>query len=173
MPSFSLTKSLAQGKKAIILNCLLAVFIGCSTKGPIDPSIEIQLEFPGSYKYDVKNEIYTVYFMEKPPLEVKFHLSDDEVNRIINKYYDLGINKLSQDLLIRDNCLTMPKVLTALRVKTKKQVQRIQIDEDCDDFKFSNSGKANRVKTFMKFIRDIIGAKPEVQKAPKSDFIYM
>lgn len=47
-------------------------------------SPDIVIEYSQSYKFDLKNEIYSVYYMNKPPTKIKFHLSTIE-RRLIEK----------------------------------------------------------------------------------------
>ncbi len=67
----------------------------------------------------------------------------------------------------------MPKDYTILYIKGKGITQEIQIDPNCNDFYLSNFSEANRVKKFIKFILDIIQAKPEIKNSPISDILYM
>ncbi len=51
--------------------------------------------------------------------------------------------------------------------------QEIQIDEGCNDFKFSNQKEAKAIKEFIQFIRTILDSKPEIKKVPRSNMLYM
>jgi len=142
-------------------------------------SIDIIIEFPQSYKYDLKNEVYSVYYMNKPPTNIKFHLSTIERRLIEKNYYSLGIDKLkiegkkSTKIFIKDKCMTMPKDYFIIHITHAGTYQEIKIDASCDNFYAWNINNANRLKQFIKLILDIIYSKPAVKNAPKSDILYM
>ena len=142
-------------------------------------SPDIVIEYSQSYKFDLKNEIYSVYYMNKPPTKIKFHLSTIEKRLIEKKYYSLGIDKLkiegkkSSEILIKDKCTTMPKDYTVLRINNSGTYQEIKIDASCDNFYFWNVNNANKLKQFIKLILDIIYSKPTVKNAPISDILYI
>ena len=67
----------------------------------------------------------------------------------------------------------MPKSFTRLHIKTISLLQEIQIDEDCNNFPLLNFIKANRIKRFLKIIRNILQSKPQIKNATASDIWYM
>lgn len=152
--------------------------LSCSSKVK-DTNIEIIINDNQSYKYDLKNNVYTIYYMNKAATEIKFNLSKEEKHTIINSYYTLkidkitDINKITGNIYIDDKCTTMPKSFTKLHIKTNYSLQEIQIDEDCNDFYLSNYLKAKRIKRFLKVIRNILQSKPQIKNAPVSDIMYM
>lgn len=158
---------------------LILIFFGCSSNNINDKNIEIVIEFAQSYKYDLHKEVYTVFYINKPPDEIKFHLSDNEKRKIIGKYYDLDINKISGkdkitgNTYIEDKCMIMPKLFTIIHVKGKDKLQEIQIDVGCDDFYLSNFSKAKRIKKFLQFVDGIVKSKPQIKNAPTSNIMYM
>jgi len=150
----------------------------CSQTKIKEKNIDIIIEGSQSYKYDLTHEVFTVFYMSKAPTEIMFHLSNEEKSKIIDKYYALNLEQLKKidsrtgNIYIEDNCMTMPKDYTILRVKTKTISQVIQIDIGCDEYN-SNSNVARRIKEFIKYTLNIIQAKPEIKNAPTSDVIYM
>ena len=148
-----------------------------------DKNLEIQIEDAQSYKYDLSKGIFTIFFMGKTPLKINFQLTNDEKNKIIDKYYELGINQIAGkneiagNIYIEDNCLDMPKLTTILKVKSKGRLQMIEIDTSCDDFYqpfyLSNYNVPKRLKDFLQFIFTILQSKPSIKNSPQSDIMYM
>lgn len=63
----------------LFIFCILAVCLSCSSKvSTRDENIEIVIEYTFSYKYDLKNEIYTTFYLSKSPSTVKFKLTNKE-----------------------------------------------------------------------------------------------
>lgn len=137
------------------------------------------IEYAQSNKVDLAKGIYTVFFMGKLPLEIKFKLSAAERAQIIDKYYSLSIDKLNEidqitgNVYIEDKCMIMPKTYTYLTAKRDSITQQIQIDEGCDDYSPDKSDIAKKVKAFLRYVDTIIQSKPEVKNAPHSDIIYI
>lgn len=81
-----------------------------------DKNLEILIQDAQSYKYDITKGVFTIFLMAKAPIKINFHLTDEEMNKIINKYYDLGINQIvgkdeiTGNIYIEDNCMDMPKL---------------------------------------------------------------
>lgn len=157
---------------------LSMLYLSCSQKQE-ENDIEIIIEEPQSYKYDLTHRVFTTYYMTKPKIEVKFKLSEDEESAIKKKYYDLKIYEINQinnitgNTLIDDDCGTMPKFYTIIKIKKPASSQEIQIDKSCDNFYLSNFVIAHRIKEFIKIVTDILQSKPEIENVPKSDIIYM
>lgn len=164
--------------KGLFFICVV-ILLSCSSQRAKDTNIEIIINDDQSYKYDLKNGIYTIFYMSKPPSEIKFTSSKEEKNKIIDSYYTLkideitDIDKITGNIYIEDNCTTMPKSFTRLHIKTNYLLQEIQIDEDCNDFYLSNYIRANRIKRFLRIIRNILQSKPQIKNAPESDIWYM
>lgn len=152
---------------------LLFVFTSCSFNKETDNNIEIIINEGASYRYDLKNEIYTVFNSMKPTQEIKFELTSKEKQEIINAYYRLDINDLPNEVMIKDNCSIMPKIYTTIFIRRKNQKQKIQIDDNCGDFEFSNSKKAKEIKEFIRIIKLVLYSKSVIRNAPKSDIFYL
>jgi len=152
---------------------LLIAIVGyyCSPKKPIDNNISIIINNAQSYKWDLKKQTYTIFFVSKPPLEVKFSLSQSEKKTIISKYYELNLNNLGEKVEFNDECLSMPKLFTTLSIYAQSWSQQITIDESCNDFQDSKNAK--NVKAFLEFVKGIIASKPEIKKLPRSDIMYL
>jgi hypothetical protein len=148
-------------------------------KEGVDRSLHLEIQYVQSYKVDLTKGIYTVLFMNKPPLHIYFKLSDAERTGIIDKYYSLSIDKLNEvdqitgNVYIEDNCQTMPKTYTFLTVRGDSIYQQIQIDAGCEDFKDHERGNAKRMKVFLDYVYKMIQSKPEVKNSPPSDILYM
>jgi len=152
---------------------MVAIIFGSCSPNKKEEDIKITIDYPQSYRYEIDKELYTVFFLSKPALHIKFSLTKVELTKIKTKYYDLGIDNIADDTNFKDDCMIMPKLKTILTVKSESAIQRIEIDEDCDDFYVSNFLKANKVKEYLKIIREILKAKPEIKNAPMSDIMYM
>ena len=148
-------------------------------KVPVDKNLRVVIKNGLSDKVDLMKGVYTVFFIGKPPVEVKFELTSAEKAQIINKYYFLALYELKEvnahwgTIYIEDECMTMPKIYTYLTVEGDGITQQIQIDESCDDYSRGKSDRAQRVKTFLEFVNGIIKVKPGMKDAPESDIIYM
>lgn len=156
------------------LFCVCAIILlSCSKTKTKHANIEIIIKSSKSYQFDLKKEVFTVFYLSKPPTQIKFHLTNEEKSKIIDKYYSLDLDKIPGKIKIEDECMYMPKLYTILKVNTKNASQEIEIDSECDDFYFSNFQKANRVKKFLKFVGSILQSKPEIKNAPISDILYL
>jgi hypothetical protein len=159
----------------IFLFCLVA----CSVETKKDRNVEIIINYAQSYKYDLKTGIYTIFYIDKSETSIPFNISIEEKKQIADKYYDLGIDKISGinketgTTYIEDECMIMPKLYTLLQCKVEDKLQKIQIDDACNNFYLSNTATAKRIKQFLKFIDDIIKTKPELKNAPESNFLYL
>lgn len=67
----------------------------------------------------------------------------------------------------------MPKFYTILHIKSTSCVQKIKLDEDCEEFEISDRNKVRRVKNFLRFVSEIKRSKPEIKAAPTSDIMYL
>ena len=116
-------------------NCLLMLLIlniSCSSHIKTEP-IEIVITSDISYKYDLSNGLYTVFYNNKPPTVISFHLTDIEKKNITNKYHSLKLYKLNKinnitgNIYIKDKCMTMPKDRTILEVRTKGESKKYKL----------------------------------------------
>lgn len=164
--------------RIISLSIMLVSFLSCSPEQGKDRNIGFTIKYAQSYIYDLNNCILTV-FRHGGSTEIKFKLLSGERKAIIDKYYELeidkinGVNREMKNIYIDDKCMLMPKLYTFLKVKTKDSFQEIQIDEECNEFYYSNEYNAKKIKRFLKFTIYILESKPEIKYAPKSDSIYM
>ncbi|MGN6212040.1 hypothetical protein [Parafilimonas sp.] len=124
-------------------------------------------------KIDLKNGVYIVERLEGK-MEIKFTLSHKEKEAIQERYYSLHLDKIDSFKHFNDKCNIMPKIFTTLNVSRDDQlVQKIEIDESCNDFYMQNCTQAYHIKSFLKFINDILKQKTEIKNAPKSDLLLM
>lgn len=152
----------------------LSIIVNACSSGKIkEDKLEIEIDIPASYNYNLNKQVYRVFFLSKPPLEINFSLTNDEWNEIIKKYYELELDEFKGETTIEDECQIMPKFYTILNVKRVSGLQQIKIDEDCVNFYISNYVRANKVKKFLKFVFAILQSKKEIKNAPKSDILYI
>ena len=134
--------------------------------------VEIVIEVAQSFTYDLKKEIYTVYSIERNPVEVKFSLSDQEREAIFKKYQVLNFNRDSKEINVSDDCFDMPKLYTIVWIKSKSGYQKLKIDRGCSRYNGSYAQQANQLREFITLVTGIIRSKPEVRNALKSDILY-
>lgn len=96
---------------------MLTLLFSCNTWEGKDRNIEIVIKDAQSYVYDLKRGIYIVDPLG-PSIVIKFKLSNDEKEAIIDKYFELGIDKINDtvdkvtgNINIEDRCGIMPKFL--------------------------------------------------------------
>ena len=153
---------------------IIAISFSCnSNRISTEINFELIIENAKSYKIDFIQGVYTVYFINKPPEEIKFLLSGDEKNGIQEKYYELSLNKLPSEIKIPGTCMIMPQIYTTVYIKNENTLQKIQIENGCDEFSFFESRKAKRIKTFINYIYQILNLRPEIKNSPKSDVEYI
>ncbi|HEX9509572.1 MAG TPA: hypothetical protein VF939_03760 [Puia sp.] len=160
-------------KRMIPFLIMIAFCAACAGKREFDKNVAIEIKFAQTSKTDLKKDTYTLFYLSKPPLEIKLGLTEAERNRIVDAWYSLELDRLSGQTTVWDNCHSMPKIFTVIRASTATHSQEITIDAHCEDFFFFNAKKAERVKKFLKLVRDIILSRPAVRDAPKSDVFYM
>lgn len=171
-----------------LLILILSLSLSCGSKfnpdsnkqkTAIDKNFHLVIEYAQSSKVDVTKGVYTVFFVDRPPLNIKFLLSASERKQIIDKYYSLSIDELNDidemtgTVYIEDKCMIMPKTYTYVTVRRDSTIQKIQIYEECDDYSFNMSNKAKRVKAFLQYVDKIIQSKSEVKNAPRSNIMYI
>jgi hypothetical protein len=144
-----------------------------------DMNIQVLIQHAQSYQTDVLNGNYSVFFVSKSPVVVKFDLTSAEKKQIIDKLYSLDLHKLKTEneisgiLHFEDECFDMPKIYTNLIIKGDGYVNQFQIDESCTVFSREYSKIALKVKAFLDYVNSIIKVKPSVSNAPVSDIIYL
>jgi hypothetical protein len=149
------------------------IIASCSSKDQTkDEKMAIEIQIAQSYKYNLQQETYTIFNMQGDTT-IHFHLTSQEKEQIIDKYYSLHLEELQGKHEIEDNCLVMPKLYTTLKVKSKEQEQETIIDESCDDYKGLFNSKGKRVATFLQFVTSLLKTKPEIKNAPTSDIMYL
>lgn len=158
----------------IVFTFCIATLLSCSTKEQNrNRNIEIIIQDAASYKYNLKKEVATVFFQSRTPSEIKFQLTDEERNNIIESYYSLGIADLEDSTNIQDRCLDMPTFNTIIYINSTSRNQRLIIEQDCNKISMSDILKARRIKKFLKIVYKILGSKPELKTLPNSDIIYI
>lgn len=158
-------------KKLIVISIIFLIY-SCK-QVPKSPTINLIIEVGQSYKFDMANGIYTVFFSNKPKVEIRFFLTEKEKQEITWQYYSCGIDDIKDDLEISDECNNMPKIYTTLLIQNSGGSVKFRIDEECNDFYFSNYRKAKKIKSFLVAFRKITNQKMEVKNAPKSDIMYL
>lgn len=156
-----------------IIFFITVFFSSCSTHSGKFKHIELVIEDAKSYKYDFKRETYTIFFIDKPPIEIKFKLSDEERIGINEKYYELHLDRFSEKISIEGNCNIMPQIYTTVSIIRDSAVQEIRIETGCNDFSIFKKGKAKDINNFLKYIFEILNSKTEIKNAPKSNIHYM
>lgn len=147
------------------------LFVSCSVKG--DRNVEITIEYGYSYRIDIENKEFTMFYMGKEPLKIPIRLTDSEKSSIVNMYYSLLLDKLPENLEVEDSCSIMPRIITVLKVKSKGQIQKISINDFCQKFYLSDRYDAKKIMEFIKYVNSIVLNKKEVKSAKPSDMIYM
>jgi hypothetical protein len=160
-------------KKLLLGFVLVLSCAGCAGERDIDKNVAIEIKFAQTWKADLKKDTYTLFYLSRPPLEIKLGLTEAEKSSIVDAWYSLELDRLSGQTMVDDNCHSMPKLQTVIRTSTATHSQEITIDTHCEDFFFFDSGKAGRVKKFIKLVRGIIFSRPAVRDAPESDVFYM
>lgn len=157
---------------SFILTIWIISIIACSTESVRDKNIEIVIYEYDAYKYDLKERTFTVFNNSKPDQVIKFSLSSQERDEIMDSYYKLELNKMTGTTVIDDECFTAPNFPTTIAVKSRAGNQKIEIDSNCDNFFISNFRRADKVKVFLKVIDQILKSKPEIKNAPITDRVY-
>lgn len=152
----------------------VSICMGCG--GPAYVTVDNQtptvIRDAQSYEYDLKNELYKVYFLSKPPIVIKFHLDDREKKEIHNSWSEVKFAVRDSIFQFDDKCSIMPKIYTTISISSERRNQKIIIDEDCNDFT-DHKLEATKIKQFTDKVRKIIKSKPEVLNVPASDIIYI
>lgn len=161
-----------------MLFLLIAVTCSC-VKQNKETSLDISITYAQSYECNLTTGVYTVNNYSKEPIHIQFDLTNEEKSGLVDKYYELGLDKIERinpitgNTLIEDDCSIMPKLYTVVKINSKTKRQEFQIDNECEDFKDQSIKDAKSVKQFLDFVDKIIKSKPEIRKAPKSNIVYL
>lgn len=156
----------------------VAFISGCASKNNFqnkDRNINLVIYDDQYYKFDLGKETYSVYFVRFHPRDTIFHLTKEERESIIDKYYELGIDEIGggkdsvSNLIIDADCTKLPKQYGKILAKTKTYSHVMQVDITCDNFSSDKEDEAEKLKDFIVFVENIVKSKPEVQAAPVSD----
>lgn len=77
----------------VFLTVLLCSIYGCKSTHMRKP-LAIVLEVGMSYKYNLQQGIYTIYFFTREPMTIEFTLDSAELEAIQEKYYLLKIDNV-------------------------------------------------------------------------------
>lgn len=157
---------------------LFVAFLSCTAKQsrphPVaGADIEIEIVHAQSYRYDLKQQTYTVMRMEKADTTVRFRLTDGEKNAIAADYFARQLDERKGKIEVEDDCRVMPKLYTVLKTKSHRQTQEIVLDEACDRRKGSQADYGEKVAAFLSFVESLLQAKPEIRNVPPSDILYL
>lgn len=156
---------------SVKLICVVIIaFASCRTKRNYD--LMIKIESAQSYLYDLKRRLLIVHNISKPDTTIQFALTDQELKSIIDKYYEMNLNKLKSHYQVGDSCMSSPKLFTTLDVSYKKFNQQIMIDNSCRQFIHSDSSNGNRIAAFINYVFSILKSKPQIKNAPTSEMFY-
>ena len=119
-----------------VVTLLLILFVVCQCKNDVEnyAPVDAKIKIGESYEIDVKAKIYTVFFLEKPPLKVKFQLTVEEEREIYKYYSNIDFAGLAFEEPLPDNCNMFPKIYTQLIFHRANRDQKVVIDIDCDKF---------------------------------------
>lgn len=154
------------------LICFISLH-NCKQKSEQGHKFEITIDYGDSYKIDLVNKKYIVFFRGKPPVEINISLSIVEESRILEKYSDCELDKTPRVFQVQDYCSTMPKIFTVITSKSDDGVRKIQIDEQCDKYSSMEKIRALKIRAFLNLIKQIILEKKEVKAAPLSNIGYL
>ncbi|MFN8290804.1 MAG: hypothetical protein U0U70_11140 [Chitinophagaceae bacterium] len=123
-----------------------------------------------SYEIDFTKGIYTVFFDTKPPLQIKFIITDSEKAVLQKKMDLLDFKKRESGFLISDSCYDKyPKIYTLLNFTTRGISRSIQIDLACTKYSIDNVNFANQVKEILLSAKKSVHSENEI---PESDVTY-
>lgn len=153
---------------------IVLIFAACSSPVTRDYSeLAVKIKEAQSIQYDLKNQLYTVFFLSKPSYSVRFELSEKDKSEIISWYYKLKLNEISENVLLEDKCAIMPKLYTILSIKNNNKYFDVKIDANCDKPESKNTSLALRIKKYLQILKNILKDKPEIKSAPASDIWYI
>jgi hypothetical protein len=147
-------------------------FINCSHDQRTANNIKLKIFYGQSYSYDLTSRIYSVNFRDKPTITVRFNLTNSDIEKINNEYYNLGIDQIRKEgkIIFDSECKALPYIPVILNIQTQERTQIFEIDLDCNRYIKSD---AIKVKKFLLIVLKILRAKPEIKNSPESDIIYM
>lgn len=154
---------------------LLVTLFSCSNKpASKDYAMEISIKDANSYKYDLKNQIYTVFGFMKKDTSIHFDLSIDEKRQIVDKYHELKLDSLGEKTLINDIYDSDPTLYRYLKVQSngKSQVINIEGSRNEKDYKPEDILAAKKINEFINSTLLILNSKAAIKNGPKSDMVY-
>lgn len=149
-------------------------FTACNLKRDVAdiPIEKITVKMGSSYKIDLENAAYTVYFFNGSSYDCKFTLSDQDKKDILKMANGLGLTQLKGNIQVEDNCQFFPKVFTQLSFYAGSNPVHISIDAGCDKHSILKRQHASGIIDFLAFLHKRIFSKPEVLRAPQTDISY-
>jgi len=155
-------------KRLIFIIPLL--FVSCVEK---DIS-SILIEYNKSSDINLFEGKYTVHFMEKQDSIYSFPISEEEIIDVKKTYEEENVKNYDKKILVTDD---KPLIMPATDIKYivnftdgSNKIFTIRTDfrkNPLDVEKYKN------LKKFIEKINKVIKSKKEVQKASKSDFLYL
>jgi hypothetical protein len=157
-------------KKYIRIFFLLVFIYGCSIKKQNEYEIKINVEYGLSYSLDLDKKTYKINYSEEKPVIISFKLSEEEEKKIKHSYFDLGLKDLSP---LEDKCYQMPKIITKISIRSNNGIKNISIDEHCNEYESEEVRiNANKIKSFLKIIHNIVITKIDKRNIRSSDVKY-
>src|SRR5258705_13203666 len=137
---------------------LIIGFFLCSCKlsTPRDQDIVVVISVANNLTIDLSTDTYTIYFLSKPPLLVKFSLTSEDKERIRKTYFSLHLNEMAR-LVMPGGCKRDPQILTTITVKSQLIDQTVKIDESCAQPK--DDVDAQKVLFFLNTIDSVLQVK--------------
>ena len=153
---------------SVFIATLLLVFIACKQK-----IYDVAIKTGISSTIDLKKGLYVVFYQDKPPAEVKFSLSQYEIENINAMAKRLYLSISETELNIVDTCLSIPKIITRIDIEINGKRKNIFIDMNCaGDSGIDETEKAKQTNALVSQIAKIIHAKPRVKEITGSDILY-
>ena len=135
----------------------------------LDFVIELQI----SEKIDLKKRVFITYYNNKPPVEIRFDLTDNEKKKI-NKQFNVIKSYITQEkLFIDDSCIGSPKLYTIITIGSGNKEKKLFVHTACEKYPdHTDMEKISRIKNFVSLIYEIVNSKPGVKDVPDSDIFY-
>jgi len=138
----------------------------------------ISIQYADSYKYDLGNKTYTVFFMNNTKQQIQFELTKSEIQNINEKWEMLNLTRYLSDtslpnhLVIKDECPGIPKLMTVVQFQFGHKTITVEIDEYCKTYHKVKGINPSDLLAFIETATKTIQAKPRVKAAPKSNIFY-
>jgi hypothetical protein len=126
---------------------------------------------PNAIGIDLEKEIYTVNFLSREPLSIKFHLNQTERERISEQYNKIGITPKSETIEILNDCVSTPHIFTLVTITDPGFEKKIRIYEDCGSYEKDQIELAKSVNKFINLVYETVRKQPELKDVPNSDII--